>query len=235
MSADDPDGSGREERLSAVLVLCLEAVDRGEIVDRRELLARYPEFAAEVGRFLEDQERVDRCAAPLRAVARAAQSAGTPLPGLALPPDLTGDAPPRPFGGYELLEEIGRGGMGVVYRARQKVPGRLVALKVIRVGWLASPAEVQRFRAEAEAAASLDHPNIVPIYEVGEHAGQPCFSTKLVEGGSLAGCLGRFTADPRAAARLVAQVARAVHHAHQRGVLHRDLKPANILLGTDGE
>jgi hypothetical protein len=141
--------------------------------------------------------------------------------------------------GYELLEEIGRGSNGVVYRAYQPGISRHVALKLLGGAGFASPGDAQRFRQEAEALARLDHPHIVPVYEVGEidvGPGQRCpfFSMRLLEGGSLAHRVPGYTGDPRAAAALVAQVARAVHHAHQRGVLHRDLKPSNILLDADG-
>jgi tRNA A-37 threonylcarbamoyl transferase component Bud32 len=135
---------------------------------------------------------------------------------------------------YELLEEIGRGGMGVVYKARDRKLNRTVALKLILAGQLASPDDVRRFRTEAEAAGGLDHPNIVPIYEVGEHEGQHYFSMKLVEGGSLAEKLKGTPLPPRDAASLVESLAQAMHSVHRQGVIHRDLKPANVLLTSDG-
>src|SRR5438552_1936963 len=139
------------------------------------------------------------------------------------------------FGDYELLDEIGRGGQGVVYRARQKSLNRTVALKVIGLGRWASTPHLRRFRHEAEAAASLEHPQIVPIYEIGERDGSCYFSMKFVEGGQLDEVVRREAMSTRRAAELLVKIARTVHFAHEHGILHRDIKPGNILLDKKGE
>src|SRR6266516_3159607 len=139
------------------------------------------------------------------------------------------------LGDYELVEEVGRGGQGVVFRAGQKSLNRTVALKVISLGQWASKAHLKRFRREAEAAASLDHPSIVPIYEVGERDGSCYFSMKLIEGGQLDEVVRREPMPIRRTVELIAKVARTVHYAHDHSILHRDIKPGNILLDAKGE
>jgi serine/threonine protein kinase/Tfp pilus assembly protein PilF len=148
---------------------------------------------------------------------------------------LGGTEMPEELGDYQLLEEIGRGGQGLVYRARQKSLNRIVALKVIGLGRWATKAHIKRFRLEAEAAASLDHPCIVPIHEIGESDGSCYFSMKLVEGQRLDEVVKRESMPNRRAAELIIKLARTVHYAHKRGILHRDIKPGNILVDADGE
>jgi tetratricopeptide (TPR) repeat protein/tRNA A-37 threonylcarbamoyl transferase component Bud32 len=234
MGANDADLCERDQLFAQAVTAYWKAVEAGQEPQAREWLARYPELAMELAEFFAGQEELDRLAAPLRALAPAAAGADVPT----VAPGETGafqaGTPSPCFGDYELLDIIAHGGMGVVYRARQKSLGRIVALKMIRAGRFASAADVRRFRSEAEAAGTLDHPHLVPVYEVGEHEGQQYFSMKLIEGGSLAQQRGRFVPGPRSAAMLMATVARAVHYAHQHGILHRDLKPGNILLDSRG-
>src|SRR5437867_948217 len=145
----------------------------------------------------------------------------------------TGETRPpllRYFGDYELLEEIARGGMGVVYKARRISLNRTVAVKMILAGHFAGKESVQRFRAEAEAAASLRHPNIVAIHEIGEHEGQQYFSMDYIEGRNLAEVVRDNPMSARHAAACIQNIAEAIQYAHERGVLHRDLKPSNVLL-----
>ena len=149
--------------------------------------------------------------------------------------DVPQPAMPQDFGAYELLAEIGSGGMGVVYKARQKGLERLVAIKMILASHLASPDQVRRFQEEARAAAGLKHPHIVHIHEVGQCHGRHYFAMEYIEGMSLAERLARGPLKPEEAARLVLHVARAVEHLHRHGYIHRDLKPSNILLDAEGE
>ena len=233
MSAPTSPAASQHDPLDAVIAEYLQQVEAGAVPDRTAFLARHPELADRLRAFFADYDRLDRQAGELRLSSDPDRTlVGAEQPG-ALPRV-------RYFGDYELLEEIARGGMGVVYKARQTSLNRIVALKMILQGELATPRDVARFQIEAEAAASLDHPHIVPIYEVGEHEGQHYFSMKLIEGGSLAKRVASgewpvASEKERQAGELVAAVARAVHHAHQRGILHRDLKPGNILIDAEGQ
>jgi WD40 repeat protein/serine/threonine protein kinase len=193
-------------------------------------------------------EAPERLRQPLSSVRRPADSKVTEANGggssasfLGLLKEVAGESLRRPpagpvkppsVAGYEVLSEVGRGGMGVVYRARQLGLNRLVALKMILAGDHAAPRELVRFRAEAEAAAQLRHPNIVQINEIGEAEGRPYFAMEFVEGGNLVQHLQGRPQSPEGAARLIETLARAVHYAHQRGIVHRDLKPANVLLAV---
>ncbi len=239
MTSDLDDLDDPEQRLCEVLAAYFEAVKAGQAPDRQDWLARHPDLADQLAQFLEQQDRLLRMTEPLRTITEASGRCVSDAVG-PLPYDeraSRGDpgAAASNFGDYELQREIARGGMGVVYRARQISLDRLVALKVLPGGPLTDTDDVRRFHLEAAAIAVLDHPNIVPIYEVGEHDGLSYFAMKLVDGVSLAERLPQSVANPRAAARLVATVARAVHHAHERGVLHRDLKPSNIVIDAEGQ
>ena len=227
------DASYADGRLDEVVVSFLEALESGQSPDPQEWLDRYPDLASELREFFADQKIVDRWTQPLREVA--APTVGFDPLATVSDSSRPGEPGTQSLQDYEILEEIARGGMGVVYKARHLRLNRIVALKMILAGPQISPADVHRFRLETEAVASLDHPNIMPVYEVGEHRGRPYFSMKLIDGGSLAEQLPRYSGDQRATGQLLAAVARGVHHAHQRGLLHRDLKPANILIDSQGQ
>jgi serine/threonine protein kinase/Flp pilus assembly protein TadD len=179
MTAAANDQSDREQGLGRLLVSCLEAMDAGQAVDRQALLAHYPQFAEELARFLDDQDRLERRVSPLRAAARA-----QPLHALRAEP-----AGPVELGDYRLLREIGRGGMGVVYEAEQVSLGRRVALKVLPLAGMLDVRQLQRFQNEARAAACLHHTHIVPVYAVGREHGISFYAMQLIEGQSLAAAL----------------------------------------------
>jgi eukaryotic-like serine/threonine-protein kinase len=233
-----PDDS-RRQRLDEVIGEFLVAQDAGQNPNPSEWLARHPELCPELAEFFADRERMDELVDPLKvspdltiSVAFSDSNAR----------DESGETRSLPkgtrvryFGDYELERVLGEGGMGVVYKARQLSLNRAVALKMIKAARFASPDDLRRFQNEAEAVARLDHPNIVPIFEVGQFEHQQYFSMKLIAGESLDKRLKDYVADPRQSARLVAAIAGAIHHAHQRGILHRDLKPANVLVDAEGQ
>ena len=247
-AVDSP--SDRSGRLQALIGDYLDTVQAGRPVNREAWLADHPDLADGLREFFADYDQFQEVAAPLGGVAGASptmsHSGAGPSTGsgpLANRTSQGADSTAQTasgtrihyFGDYELLRTLGEGGMGIVYEARQNSLDRIVALKMIRAGRFAGAEDKRRFRNEAEAVANLDHPHIVPVYEVGEHEGHNYFSMKRIEGSSLADNVPGYRDRPRDAARLVATVAQALHHAHQRGVLHRDLKPSNILLDARGE
>jgi len=223
--AEPASATDRDQRLAGLLSDLTEAVQRGQTVELEAVCRQHPDLADELRQLWGAVMVADVAGSHSRSDAPRPVSE-TPSGALELPCRL---------GGYELLGELGRGGMGVVYRARQVGLDREVAVKMILRGQLASAVDRERFRAEAEAAARLDHPNIVPVYEVGESEGRPFFSMKYIAGRTLSQMLTEHPLPARDAARIMATVSRAIHFAHAKGVLHRDLKPSNILIDAAGD
>jgi serine/threonine-protein kinase len=230
MPAEVNSDPARQVLLAKLLSELTEQLRAGRAADIEALTRANPDLAGELRELWGTAQIAEELARPSsHAALTAGCSASRSRPSVEVAAQTR--ATQNSFGNYEVLEELGRGGMGVVYKARQHNPDRLVALKMILGGNLASPADLARFRAEAQSAARLDgHPNLVAVHEVGEHNGQPYFSMKYIEGTTLARLVAHGPLPPREAARYLAIVARAVHYAHQNGILHRDLKPSNILL-----
>uniref|UniRef100_UPI0013EC8DD7 serine/threonine-protein kinase n=1 Tax=Aquisphaera insulae TaxID=2712864 RepID=UPI0013EC8DD7 len=244
MAGDEITWHGLEdEQVCEVLAAYFEELEAGHGPDPRELIARHPEMESRLSEFFSARRMVSGLAKPDHERGFAATAIDAePIAGRASSPfdgspsvDKAAAEGYRILGDHLLLNAIKGGGMGLVYRAWHRSLRRVVAVKVVRSGQFATPAERRRFQAETEAVAALDHPNIVPIHDVGHDNGCDYYSMKFIEGSSLADRLGDFRDDPRGAARVVASVAQAIFHAHQRGVLHRDLKPSNILLDGDGQ
>jgi WD40 repeat protein/serine/threonine protein kinase len=231
--------TGGTDGLFDVLLDYLESSERGDRPDAAALLARHPELAPELQEFMDTHDRLDALTAPVRemsqSIVRAVHSGSLSQAATGATPGRGKSPAPVSVGQYEILGEIGRGGMGVVYKARDRKLGRHVAVKMIRSAGLASPTEVARFLSEARAKARLSHPNVVPVYEIGEADGLPYFVMALIDGGSLQARLAEGPLPVVQAAGLIRQVALAIQHAHDRGVLHRDLKPHNILLQYGGD
>ena len=224
---NDPPSSERDERLAEILNDMSDRASRGQSVDLAAEEKAHPELAEELRELWAAVMLADAVGSNL---SRTSDSTPTPQR-----ESISFELPYR-FGDYELLEEIGRGGMGIVFRAQQLSLNREVAVKLMLRGKWASASDRLRFQAEAEAAAKLDHPNIVPVYEVGEHDDHTYFSMKYITGQTLSQRLAADgPMDPRMAARIIVLVARAVEFAHQQGVLHRDLKPSNIMLDSQGQ
>jgi serine/threonine-protein kinase len=216
----------REQRLADLLARLTEQRQDGQPLDLHAVTQEHPDLADELRELLGVARLADNAA---RAGVTGRITAGRTNP---VAPSPAAPSLPRPFANYELRREIGRGGMGVVYQALDPRLGRFVALKMILGGEHASAEDLGRFRGEAQAIARLTHPNIVPVYDVGEQDGQAYFSMKYVEGITLAELIKHGPLPSRRAASYLLQISQAVHHAHQHGVVHRDLKPSNVLIDT---
>ena len=258
MSTDYVESLEVPDAVDVLVAEYLDACDHGHTPSRSDWLSRYPEQAVELARFLDALENLSP-AKTARPTDTATNGETQLLPGGNAPKDAaargsetvlwntssgstdaastSAEAVPfnGSFGDYDLLETVARGGMGVVFKARHRQLDRVVALKMILTGQLADAQHIQRFRAEAQAAAKLDHPGIVPVYEVGEEKGLHYFTMAFVEGKSLAARLLDGPLPAKEAARLVRDLAAAVAYAHEHGIVHRDLKPANVLIDAQGQ
>lgn len=219
-----------DDRLAEILSDVTDRIRRGESPELKALQQQHPDLAGDLQEIWPALVLAEELAQPSPDHEEPTQA---PVPASPSPETPAQSSLPRTFGDYELLEEIGRGGMGVVYKARQRSLDRLVAIKMVLRGELASASDLARFRAEAESAARLEHPNIVPVYDVGECDGQAFFTMKYVEGSTLRQRVAQGPMPPRAAAHYLAAVCRAIDFAHQHGILHRDLKPSNVLIDQD--
>ncbi len=229
-TADSDSADSDYDRALAELISHLaDRVRAGECISLDQVLATYPQFADDL-RTLWGTLMVVHTAGT-----QACSNLEITSEHLENHPAATSHRPPTDFGPYTLIEEIGNGGMGVVYRALQRNLNREVAIKMIRQDRLTTLADRQRFFVEAEATARLDHPGIVPVYEVGQQAGRPFFSMLFVKGQTLAELLHRGPLESRESARIMVQICEAIDFAHRRGILHRDLKPSNILLDEQGQ
>ena len=215
-----------QRAIADVLSSLTERLQGGESIELSDVVERFPNYKDELTELwplVMLTEMAGENAAPVDETAAAKEN------------ELTEKQLPTTFGDFELVEEIGRGGMGVVYRARQQSLGREVALKLILLDHLASETDRARFYAEARAAAKLEHPHIVPVYDLGDVQGRPYISMKLIEGSTLSSQLQNGHMDGKSAAKLLIPLCQAVQYAHENSVLHRDVKPSNIMINHEGQ
>ncbi len=222
-----PDESERERQLDAIIAEYYCSVEKGVAPNQEHFISRHLDFQQELKEFFAD---LGMFAHSERSVVESPTEVQTITDSMSQRRSLAAGAVIRHFAGYEILEEIGRGGMGVVYKAHQLSPDRLVALKLLRLGRFATEIDVQRFAAEVDAIAKLEHPNIVSIYEIGSHHGEHFFTMQLVQGSRFDEYLASDQCDRLEALDIFLKICDAVAHCHDHGIIHRDLKPSNILL-----